>query len=251
MTQYYQHKNLLYGQNVQNPLFSQTLNPQFSQISNQNLQQHLQLNKQKVEQKLDLEYNTYALGRALSKAEFYAFRFGNKEKDDQITIPKFGYYNQFNNGNNFEQNDLFKSLVNAVKFVYYGFQETKYKYKEIMFPDNMKREEVIEYIGSLKKFLKDPKEIKIYDDLIKVLEKLELELDFSDYKDLYNINQKIDPKKLMENFPGINKAFEAKEKKWKTRIENDPDYKPNFVLEKNYDDNSEFQKEYFKKFDNK
>jgi hypothetical protein len=236
---------------VQYPQYWFTQQTPISQIPNQNtiLQQNIQLNKQKVEQKLDLEYNTYALGRALSKAELYAFRFSlDKDKERDIR-PLFGYYNQFDNGNIFEKDQLFKSLVNAVKFVHYGFEETEYKYKEIMFPDNMKKEEVIKYIRQLKTFLKEPKEIRIYDDLIKVLERLEL--DFSDYKDLYCKNQKIDQKKMMESFPGINKAFEAKEKKWKTRIENDPDYKPKFELEKNYDDNSEFQKEYFKKFDNK
>lgn len=229
-------------------LTKHSTNLQYSQIPNQYiLQQNIQLNKQKVEQKLDSEYNTYALGRALSKAEFYAFRFSNEKAKEKMIKPLFNYYNQFDNGNNFEKEELFKSLVNAVKFVSYGFEETEYKYKEIMLPDNMKKEDIIIYIGKLKTFLTDPKETRIYDALIKVLERLEL--DFSDYQDLYSKNPKIDAKRMMESFPDINKVFEAKEKKWKTRIENDPGYKPKFELEKNYDENSEFQMEYLKRLD--
>lgn len=237
---------LYYQPNLLKP---STIN-QFSQIPNQYiLQKNVQLNKQKVEQKLDSEYNTYALGRALSKAELYAFRFSNDKAKEIMIRPLFGYYNQFDNGNNFEKEELFKSLVNAVKCVHYGFEETEYKYKEIMLPDNMKKEDVIKYIGILKTFLTDPKETRIYDALISVLERLQL--DFSDYTNLYSKNQIIDQKRMMESFPGINKIFEAKEKKWKTRIENDPDYKPKFELGKNYDENSEFQIEYLKRLDYK
>lgn len=235
-----------YQQNFLKP----STNNQFSQIPNQYiLQKNVQLNKQKVEQKLDSEYNTYALGRALSKAELYAFRFSNDKAKETMIAPLFGYYNQFDNGNNFGKEELFKSLVNAVKFVHYGFEETEHKYKEIMLPDNMKKEDVIKYISKLKSFLTDPKETRIYDALINVLERLKL--DFSDYTDLYSKNQKIDQKRMMESFPSINKIFEEKEKKWKTRIENDPDYKPKFELGKNYDENSEFQIEYLKRCDYK
>ena len=43
--------------------------------------------------------------------------------------------------------ELFKSLINAVKFVDYGFEETESKFNEILFPNNMSLEEVIEYIN--------------------------------------------------------------------------------------------------------
>ena len=245
--QQYQPRYLL---NIPIPLNTPISYNIYSPIPEQNkIQQTIQLNKQKVEQKMDLEYNIYALGRALSKAELYAFRFSvDKEKESKIQ-PRFGYYNQFDNGNNFDKEQLFKSLVNSVKFLHYGFEETEFKYKEIMFPDNLKKEECIQYLEELKEFLKDPKDIRIYDVFINVLKRLEL--DFSEYKDLYNKNQKIDPKKLMESYPDINKAFEAKEKKWKKRIENDPEYKPKLETDKNYDENSEFKEQYYRRSDYK
>lgn len=86
------------------------------------------------------------MGRTLSKAEIYAFRFGDPNKTKDLE-PLFGYYNRFNSGYEKNQMELFKSLINAVKFVDYGFEETESKFNEILFPNNMSLEEVIEYIN--------------------------------------------------------------------------------------------------------
>ena len=59
--------------------------------------QQAQVDKLKVEQKVDLEYNIDFMGRALSKAEIYAFRFGNPNKTKNMQ-PLFGFYNRFNSG---------------------------------------------------------------------------------------------------------------------------------------------------------
>jgi len=127
-------------------------------------QQQSMLDKQKVEQKTDLEFNIDFMGRALSKAEIYAFRFGDQTKIKDFK-PMFGYYNRFNSGYEKDQMELFKSLVNAVKMVDYGLEETEYKFGEIIFPNNMTKEEVINYILLLSSFLNNPQEIEIYDDL--------------------------------------------------------------------------------------
>lgn len=220
---------------------------QTDQLNIHQEQKQLVISRQEVAQKLDLEYNIYALGRALSKAELYAFRFGDPKKKDGV-IPKFGYYNQFNNGYNFDDKKLFKSLVNAVKFVHYGFEETEYKFeKKFIFPGNMTKDEVINYINELKEFLNKDEEKKIYDDLINVINRIDIE--FSGYDKLYNRNTKIDPKKLMESYPRIFKVFQAKEEMWKKRIENDPNYNPEFMLEKDFDDNSEFREYYLQLLD--
>ena len=203
----------------------------------QNTQKQIQLNKQIVEQKLDLEYNIDFLGRALSKAEIYALRFGNSKEKNKIK-PLFGFYNRFNNGYEFEKKKLFKSLINAVKLLDYGLEETEYKYNEVLFPNNMTKENVIEYIESLKSCLCE-NEQSIYNDLINVIKRLNT--DYSKYQKLYEESPKINPKEIMSSFPKINKVFEAKESKWRKNIENNPNYQPGLVLNKNYEDDEDFE----------
>ncbi len=201
------------------------------------LHRQAQLDRQKVEQKIDSEYNIDFLGRALSKVEIYAFRFGNQFKLKNIK-PIFGFYNRFNNGYKFEKTTLFKSLINAVKFVDYGFEETENKYKEILFPENMKKEEVIEYIEFLKSCLNSNEERSIYQKLIDIIERIKT--DFSCYQKLYEKYPKMNPKKMMEKYPKMYKAFGAKEENWRNRIENDPDYPLMFELNKQFEDDKDF-----------
>ena len=114
-------------------------------------QQQSMLDKQKIEQKVDLEFNIDFMGRALSKAEIYAFRFGDPTKIQNFE-PIFGFYNRFNSGYEMDQIGLLKSLINAVKMVDYGFEETEDKFGEIIFPNNMSKEDVIKYIKKLSTF---------------------------------------------------------------------------------------------------
>ena len=127
-----------------------------------------QLKKQVVEQKVDLEYNIDFLGRAISKAEMYAFRFGDQNKARNMT-PRFGYYNRFNNNTEKERMKLFKSFVNSVKFVDYGFEETEDKFNEIIFPANMTKEDIMKYVIDLSSLVNSPQEKQVYNDLITII----------------------------------------------------------------------------------
>ena len=202
------------------------------------LHQQAQLDKQKVEQKIDLEYNIDFLGRALSKIEIYAFRFGNQFKLKDVN-PLFGFYNRFNNGYKFEKTTLFKSLINAVKFVDIGFEETESKYKEILFPENMKKEEVIEYIEFLKSCLNSNEERSIYQKFIDVIERQKT--DFSCYQKLYEKNPKINPEQLMNKYPQMHRAFDLKERYWRNQIENVQNYRPMFKLNQKFEDDPVFK----------
>ena len=196
-----------------------------------------QLNKQAIQQKIDLEYNIDFLGRAMSKAEMYAFRFGDPKIEKKLK-PRFGYYNRFYNNNEREKIDLFKSLINSIKFVDYGFEETEDKFNEIIFPANMTKEEVIQYIAELSSYLYSPKEKAVYEDLIKVV--LRLTPNYSNYQDLFNKDAKMNPKDMMEEYPNINKVYGKKEDGWKKKYENNPEYNPGFELDKQFEDDKEF-----------
>ena len=196
-----------------------------------------QLNKQAIEQKLDLEYNIDFLGRALSKGEMYAFRFGDPSIEKKLK-PKFGYYNRFYNNNEREKLDLLKSFINSIKFIDYGFEETEDKFNEILFPSNMSKEEIIKYIADLSSFVYTQKEKAIYEDLIKVV--LRMSPNYSNYQDLYNKDAKMNPKDMMDHFPGISKAFGKKENDWTKKYENNPEYQPGFELDKNFEDDKDF-----------
>ncbi len=70
----------------------------------------------------------------------------------------FGYYSRFISEYKKNQNELFKSLIKAVKFVDYDFEETEEKYGEILFPNKMSKDEVIDYIKNLSSCLNFPQE---------------------------------------------------------------------------------------------
>ena len=155
-----------------------------------------QLNKQAIEQKIDLEYNIDFLGRAISKAEMYAFRFGDQNKARNM-VPRFGYYNRFNNNSEKERMELFKSFINSVKFVDYGFEETEDKFNEIVFPANMTREEIMKYILDLSSLVNSPQEKAVYDDLVKVI--LRVERNYDNYKDLSKKGNKKNQNSFWQN----------------------------------------------------
>ena len=201
-------------------------------------QQQSMLNQQKVEQIIDSEYNTDFLGRALSKAEIYAFRFGNQNKIKNFQ-PLFGYYNRFNSGYETNKDGLFKALINAVKFVDYGFKESKAKYGEILFPNNMSKEEVINYIQQLKSCLYNFQEQNIYNDLIRLIN--DLPTNFNKYDNLYDNNARMNPKNMMDRYPFINKAIERREVNWLENAERNPNYRPGFQFNKNFDDDKNFE----------
>ena len=195
------------------------------------------LNAQKVEQKIDLEYNIDFMGRALSKAEIYAFRFGNQNKIKNFQ-PLFGFYNRFNSGYETNKEGLFKALINAVKFVDYGFKETKAKYGEILFPNNMSKEEVIQYIQQLSSCLNDSQERSIYTKLIRLIN--DSPTNFNKYNNLYDNDARMNPKKMMDSYPFINKSIEQREINWMENIERNPNYQPGFQLGQNFDVDKNF-----------
>ena len=198
-----------------------------------------QLHKQAIEQKVDLEYNIDFLGRAISKAEMYALRFGDQEKAKNIT-PRFGYYNRFNNNSEKERMELFKSFINSVKFVDYGFEETEDKFKEITYPSNMTKEEIMQYVMQLSSIVNSPQEKAVYEDLIKAI--LRIQPNYSNYEGLFDKNATMNTKSFLDNYSGMNKAFGEKENKWTKKYENNPEYIPGFELDKNFEDDKEFGK---------
>ena len=203
-----------------------------------NYQQQFMLDKQKVEQQIDLEYNIDFMGRALSKAEIYAFRFGNQNKIKNFQ-PLFGFYNRFNSGYETNKEQLFKALINAVKFVDYGFKETKAKYGEILFPNNMSKDEVIQYIQQLSSCLNNIQEKAIYNDLIRLIN--DAPTNFNKYNNLYDNEARMNPKKMLDSYPFVNKAIERREINWKDNIEKNPNYQPGFQFGKNFDNDKDFE----------
>ena len=175
------------------------------------MQQQSILDQQMVGQKLDSLYNIDFMGRALSKAEIYAFRFGNQNKIQNFQ-PLFGFYNRFNSGYETKKDELFKALINAVKYVDYGFKETKANYGAILFPNNMSKEEIIEYIQQLRSCLNNSQEKAIYNDLIRLIK--DVPTNFDKYNNLYNNDAKMNPKNMMDRYPFVNKAIERREINW-------------------------------------
>ena len=103
----------------------------------------------------------------------------------------------------------------------------------------MSQDEVIKYIESLSSCIKDKKEQEIYNDLIKVLKRVKSDL--NKYNHLYDKNAKMDPKKMMKVYPDINKAIEKKEKNWRKKIENDPNYKPEIIIGHKFEQDPDFK----------
>ena len=103
----------------------------------------------------------------------------------------------------------------------------------------MSKSQIIEYIKKLMFCLVYEREKSIFIDLIDVIE--EKKVNFNKYKEFFNSNAKMDPKKVMEAYPHINKAIETKEMNWRNNIESNPNYIPGFILNQNFKDDKDFK----------
>ena len=144
-----------------------------------------------------------------------------------------------NSGYETNKDELFKALINAVKFVDYGFKDTKARYGTILFPNNMSKEEVIEYIQQLKSCLNNVQEKTIYNDLIRLIN--DVPTNFNKYNNLYDNDARMNPRNMIQRFPIANKAIEGREIYWMDNIERNPNYQPGFQIRKNFENDKNFE----------
>ena len=126
-------------------------------------QKQCNINKQLIKQKISEEYTNDMLGRALSKAENFANRFGK-----QAIQSYFNYYNRFDNGFVKDKNSLRKSLINALDTLqdYYEMDGKKKK-----FPINFDQKSIINYISNLGNNCL-PEDQEIFKDFITILKEM-------------------------------------------------------------------------------
>ena len=102
----------------------------------------------------------------------------------------------------------------------------------------MSKEEVIQYIQQLRSCLNDSQERSIYTDLISLIN--DVPTNFNNYNNLYDNDVRMNPKKMMDSYPFINKSIEQREINWMENIERNPNYQPGFQLGQNFDVDKNF-----------
>ena len=185
----------------------------------------MQINKQLIAQKISEEYTNDMLGRALSKAENFANRFGK-----QAIQSYFNYYNRFDNGFVKDKNSLRKSLINALDTLqdYYEMDGKKKK-----FPINFDQKSIINYISNLGNNCL-PEDQEIFEDFITII-KGDEHIDF-DYN--FNKNCKVDPNVLCDNGIQTMKSAARQEKIWKQRVLEQGNYNCELQINKDWKNNA-------------
>lgn len=192
-------------------------------------QTYLQADKQLVKQKISEEYTNDMLGRAISKAESYSSRFGEKQIQQH-----FNYYNRFDNGFIKEKEDLKKSLINALDTLqdYYEMDGPNKK-----FPKNFDQKKIINYINELKKNCrKEDKEL--FDDFIIIIKGGHV-----DFDKFFNPNCNVDPKILVTSGISSMKFAAKQEKEWKEKALKHGDYNVDLKIDQNWDINPNIPKD--------
>ena len=215
------------------------------------LQTQLSLSRQK--QSLALHYDM--LGRLLESAENYAIKANNETN----LKAKYKYYDAFQNSDLKTVKQLKKELISSIEFFQCGILRYIRKYKKFELPPNEK--EIFEDLKKWKSLFdkKGTRDSKIYDDIAKILK--------NKYKGLYECsdeeeeseeeekNNKNDDamdiddceeekhKKREKNGkkaemwstlgPKINENVDNRVKQIEENIKNNPNYKPELVMNSN------------------
>ena len=105
------------------------------------------------------------LGKLLSKAELYAFKFGNNK--NILDIKLFGYYDECDNETKNSKLKLFEILKKDIELFQDQYKKYCLKYENLYMP----RQIILDHLIKLKSFFNDGNEIFIYDNIINILER--------------------------------------------------------------------------------
>ena len=186
-------------------------------------QEEILVNKQLIKQKISEEYTNDMLGRAISKAENFSFRFGKKQGEKQ-----FNYYNRFDNGFVKDKNKLLKSLMNALDTLqdYYEMDGDKKK-----FPSNFNQMQIISYINGLKNNCYE-EDHGIFNDFITIIKGGHV-----NFESNFNSNCNVDPNVLAQSGVGSIKFASRQEGEWKEKAMKYGNYPCNLQFNQNWESN--------------
>lgn len=196
----------------------------YSDNAGKNFEQYQEeMDKQLIKQKRSEEYTNDMLGRAISKAESFSFRFAKKQGEKQ-----FNYYNRFDNGFVKDKNKLLKSLMNALDTLqdYYEMDVDKKK-----FPSNFNQKQIISYIDSLKNNC-HVEDQGIFNDFITIIKGGHV-----NFESNFNSNCNVDPNVLVQSGVGSIKFASRQEKEWKEKAIKFGNYPCDLHMNQNWESN--------------
>lgn len=187
------------------------------------IQEEILVDKQLIKQKISEEYTNDMLGRAISKAENFSFRFGKKQGEKQ-----FNYYNRFDNGFVKDKNKLLKSLMNALDTLqdYYEMDGDKKK-----FPSNFNQKQIISYIDSLKNNCNE-EDHGIFNAFITIIKGGHV-----NFESNFNSDCNVDPNILAQSGVGSIKFASRQEAEWKEKAMKYGNYPCGLQINQNWESN--------------
>jgi hypothetical protein len=185
------------------------------------------IHKQSVEQKISQEYSADIMGKALSSAEHYSSRFGNKK----IKNMKYNYYNLFDSGIKKDKEELKKSIITFLDIL-----QDYYQMDGNSFPSGIKINEVKVDLNRFKNNFDNKEDQQIYDYFIAILNGQRI-----DFQEFFNPkNAFIDPNKLANNGIKSLKSAGRQEKNWEKNVLEKGNYDVGLIIGKNWTDNPHF-----------
>ena len=123
------------------------------------------IQKSALELKQDQEYSYGVMGNVFSALECYA----NKSSPNKTPFNYFGYYNNFNSGNVKTLTQLKDQIITQLEIFKYSYQMYIKEHNEYHFPNNMKKDQIINLIEKMKEYVKF-EDRKYYDAIVQIID---------------------------------------------------------------------------------
>ena len=179
--------------------------------------------KMSLEQVQELANCIKVLGNTLSFAENYSAMNGNTSKSE------FTNYDYFYASKNTEKSLYFKKFAAAINNYDNIYDYYVSKYKQEPLPKSLTKMDIVKRINKYKEFVKDPKDLGLYDDFIKVFSR-------NSINNVHNIvnsfkgDGTMDPHKIQNTFLNAKGHVDQQNQQIQEQYNNDPNFRPDMIL---------------------
>ena len=124
-----------------------------------------QINKHMIEKMQVNEKCNEVLDNLLSTMEFYAYRISGRSRNNMF----FNKYKDNNNLNYKNLNDLRYYIIAQIELFKFSYQNYIAQYSEYDFPNNLSKNQILNFLMIWKSMIHELKEHIFYDALIKII----------------------------------------------------------------------------------
>ena len=195
----------------------------YSSLEYQKSQMQQYQQKMSLEQVQDLANCIKVLGNTLSFAENYSAMNGN------LANPEFRNYDYFNASKNTEKSLYFKKFAAAINNLDSIYEYYLKRYNQEPLPKSLSKNDIIMRVKNYRDFMKDKRDIEIYDDLINVFSRNPIN-NVKDEISKFKGDGTMPPTKIINTFLNAQGIVAQQQKEEAEKYMNDPNYRPDIHM---------------------